>query len=241
MENSFFIKETASTNELLWKMVRENSLPDGFVVCADFQTSGKGQIGNSWESEQGKNLLFSLALFPQTIRPDQQFLISRLVSVGIKKALDEYVDDITVKWPNDIYWKDKKLAGILIENSLQGRQIKFSVVGIGLNVNQTEFVSNAPNPVSLCQITGKQMDRDRLMEMICQNVMDLYRHLDVEKLQLEYADMLFRKDGFHAFKTDGELLQARIFAVHPDGRLELETSEGEYRSFYFKEVSFVID
>jgi len=240
MGNSFFIQETASTNELLWKMLRENALPDGFVVRTDFQTSGKGQIGNSWESEQGKNLLFSLALFPQTIRPDQQFLISRLVSVGIKKALDEYVDDITVKWPNDIYWKDKKLAGILIENSLQGRQIKFSVVGIGLNVNQTEFVSNAPNPVSLCQITGKQMDRDRLMEMICQNVMDLYRHLDVEKLQVEYASMLFRKDGFHAFKADGELFQARIFAVHPDGRLELETSEGEYRSFYFKEVSFII-
>ena len=182
-----------------------------------------------------------MALFSQKIRPDQQFLISQLVSVGIKKALDEYVDDITVKWPNDIYWKDKKLAGILIENSLQGRQIKFAVVGIGLNVNQTEFISNAPNPVSLYQITGKQMDRDRLMEMICQNVMDLYRHLDVEKLQLEYADMLFRKDGFHTFKADGELFQARIFAVHPDGRLELETNEGEYRSFYFKEVSFVID
>jgi len=240
MENSFFIQETASTNELLWKMLREGSLPDGFVVRTDFQTSGKGQIGNSWESEQGKNLLFSLALFPQTIRPDQQFLISRLVSVGIKKALDEYVDDITVKWPNDIYWKDKKLAGILIENSLQGRQIKFSVVGIGLNVNQTEFVSNAPNPVSLCQITGKQMDRDRLMEMICQNIMDVYRDLDVEKLQVEYANMLFRKDGFHVFKADGELFQAQIFAVHPDGRLELETSEGEYRSFYFKEVSFII-
>ena len=79
------------------------------------------------------------------------------------------------------------------------------------------------------------------MEMICQNIMDVYSHLDVEKLQVEYANMLFRKDGFHAFKTDGELFKAQIFAVHPDGRLELETSEGEYRSFYFKEVSFVID
>ena len=241
MENSFFIQETASTNELLWKMLRENTLAEGFVVRTDFQTAGKGQIGNLWESESGKNLLFSMALFPQKIRPDQQFLISQLVSVSIKKVLDEYVDDVTVKWPNDIYWKDKKLAGILIENSLQGRQIKFSVVGIGLNVNQTEFVSNAPNPISLQQITGKRNARNPLLDMICQNIMDVYRDLDVEKLQMEYANMLFRKDGFHAFKADGELFQARIFSVHPDGRLELETSEGEYRSFYFKEVSFVID
>jgi BirA family biotin operon repressor/biotin-[acetyl-CoA-carboxylase] ligase len=240
MENSFFIQETASTNELLWKMLRENTLAEGFVVRTDFQTSGKGQIGNLWESESGKNLLFSMALFPQKIRPDQQFLISQLVSVSIKKALDEYVDDVTVKWPNDIYWKDKKLAGILIENSLQGRQIKFAVVGIGLNVNQTEFVSNAPNPISLRQIAGKRIARNSLLKKICQNIMDVYHHLDVEKLQMEYADMLFRKDGFHTFKADGELFQARIFAVHPDGMLELETIEGEYRSFYFKEVSFVI-
>src|ERR1035437_4155511 len=240
MENSFFIQETASTNELLWKMLRENTLAEGVVVRTDFQTSGKGQIGNLWESESGKNLLFSMALFPQKIRPDQQFLISQLVSVSIKKALDEYVDDVTVKWPNDIYWKDKKLAGILIENSLQGRQIKFAVVGIGLNVNQTEFVSNAPNPISLRQIAGKRIARNSLLKKICQNIMDVYHHLDVEKLQMEYADMLFRKDGFHTFKADGELFQARIFAVHPDGMLELETIEGEYRSFYFKEVSFVI-
>lgn len=240
MENSFFIQETASTNELLWKMLRENTLAEGFVVRTDFQTAGKGQIGNLWESESGKNLLFSMALFPQKIRPDQQFLISQLVSVSIKKVLDEYVDDVTVKWPNDIYWKDKKLAGILIENSLQGRQIKFAVVGIGLNVNQTEFVSNAPNPISLRQIAGKRIARNSLLKKICQNIMDVYHHLDVEKLQMEYADMLFRKDGFHTFKADGELFQARIFAVHPDGRLELETIEGEYRSFYFKEVSFII-
>jgi len=240
MENSFFIKETASTNELLWKMLRDNTLSDGFVVRTDFQTAGKGQIGNSWESEPGKNLLFSMALSPQKIRPDQQFLISQLVSVGIKKALDQYMDDVTVKWPNDIYWKDKKLAGILIENSLQGRQIKFAVVGIGLNVNQTEFVSNAPNPVSLRQIAGKRIVRNSLLKKICQNIMDLYCHLNVETLQAEYANMLFRKDGFHTFKADGELFEARIFRVHPDGRLELETSEGEYRSFYFKEVSFVI-
>jgi len=240
MENSFFIQETASTNELLWKMLRENTLAEGFVVRTDFQTAGKGQIGNLWESESGKNLLFSMALFPQKIRPDQQFLISQLVSVSIKKVLDEYVDDVTVKWPNDIYWKDKKLAGILIENSLQGRQIKFAVVGIGLNVNQTEFVSNAPNPISLRQIAGKRIARNSLLKKICQNIMDVYHHLDVEKLQMEYADMLFRKDGFHTFKADGELFQARIFAVHTDGRLELETAEREYQSFYFKEVSFVI-
>src|ERR1035437_2026424 len=186
MENSFFIQETASTNELLWKMLRENTLAEGFVVRTDFQTSGKGQIGNLWESESGKNLLFSMALFPQKIRPDQQFLISQLVSVSIKKALDEYVDNITVKWPNDIYWKDKKLAGILIENSLQGNKIKTVVIGIGLNVNQKEFRSNAPNPVSLLQITHKRINRKQLLQQICRNLMEMYAAFDKDTIQAEY-------------------------------------------------------
>lgn len=235
-----YLETADSTNEVLREMIRKEKFPEGFVVHTDFQTAGKGQIGNSWESESGKNILFSLVLFPQKIRPDQQFLISQLVSLGIKNTLDEFTDGITVKWPNDIYWNNKKIAGILIENSLQGKQIKFTVVGVGLNVNQTEFVASAPNPVSLRQIIGKRIERIPLLEKMCWNIMYLYLNLDVEKLQTEYSAMLFRKDGFHTFKADGELFEAKIFAVYPDGRLELETADGEYRSFYFKEVSFVL-
>jgi BirA family biotin operon repressor/biotin-[acetyl-CoA-carboxylase] ligase len=235
-----FIKETTSTNALLWQMLGENKLPEGFVLQTDFQTAGKGQIGNYWESMQGQNLLFSILLFPRNIKPEEQFIISQLVSIAIKKCLDNYLDDITVKWPNDIYWKNKKLAGILIENSLQGAKINFAVVGIGLNVNQMVFESDAPNPVSIKQILGRETAIDELKESICENIMHLFSNLDVEYIRTEYFKILFWKNDYHTFSENNNKFQAQIFDIHPDGKLELETSNGEYRSFYFKEVKFEI-
>ena len=240
MGNTFYTKQTHSTNVLLWEMIREKSLPEGFVVQTDFQTAGKGQVGNSWESEASRNLLFSMVLYPQRVTVDNQFLLSQLVSLGIKKALDEYTDGITVKWPNDIYWNDKKLVGILIENSLQGTKIKSSVIGIGLNVNQKVFVSNAPNPVSLLRITGKRQNRKLLLTKIRQNIQKLYTELSVTKIRAEYAEALYRKEGFYAYRANDETFQAKIISVHPDGQLELETEAGERKEFYFKEVSFVL-
>ena len=240
MGNTFYTKQTHSTNVLLWEMIREKSLPEGFVVQTDFQTAGKGQVGNSWESEAGRNLLFSMVLYPQRVTVDNQFLLSQLVSLGIKEALDEYTDGITVKWPNDIYWNDKKLVGILIENSLQGTKIKSSVIGIGLNVNQKVFVGNAPNPVSLLQITGRRQNRKLLLTKIRQNIQKLYTELSVTKIRAEYAEALYRKDGFYAYRANDETFQAKIISVHPDGQLELETEAGERKEFYFKEVSFVL-
>jgi len=240
MGNTFYTKATHSTNVLLWEMIREKSLPEGFVVQTDFQSAGKGQVGNSWESEEGRNLLFSMVLYPQRVTVDNQFLLSQLVSLGIKEALDEYTDGITVKWPNDIYWNDKKLVGILIENSLQGTKIKSSVIGIGLNVNQKVFVSNAPNPVSLLQITGRRQNRKLLLTKIRQNIQKLYTELSVTKIRAEYAEALYRKDGFYAYRANDETFQAKIISVHPDGQLELETEAGERKGFYFKEVSFVL-
>jgi len=240
MSDSLFIKQTPSTNALLWEMIRGNKLTEGFVLQTDFQTAGKGQMGNAWESESGKNLLFSLVLYPEKVKPDEQFLISQLVSVAIKKTLDEYTDNITVKWPNDIYWNDKKIAGILIENSLQGNSIKIVVIGIGLNVNQKVFLSDAPNPVSLFQITGKSQVANSLLNDIRKNIMDLYFNLDANKIRDEYAEILYRKAGVHKFKEGDEIFQASIIAVHPDGQLELETENGERKRYYFKEVSFIV-
>ena len=240
MKNTLSISETNSTNALLWEMVRGNKLPEGFTLHADFQTAGKGQIGNSWESASGKNLLFSTVLYPVHIAPDEQFLVSQLVSIGIKRVLDEYAKDITVKWPNDIYWNDKKIAGILIENSLQGNRIKAVVIGIGLNVNQKEFLSKAPNPVSLLHIIGKRQNRKKLLERICKSIFELYEELDTDKIRSEYAKALYRKDGFHAYSTDTESFRAKIITVCPDGQLVLETDKGDRKEFYFKEVKFII-
>ena len=239
MNNNLFVKETHSTNVLLWEMIRKQSIPDGFVVWTDFQTEGKGQIGNSWEAEKGKNLLFSMVLYPKQIPVDEQFLISQIVSVAIKKALDKYAGNVTIKWPNDIYWNDKKLGGILIENSLQGGKIKSTVIGIGLNINQAKFVSDAPNPVSLLQISGKSSNRKSILNQIIRNVMELYTDMNVEKIREEYSASLYRKSGFHIFSTENETFKAQLISTHPDGQLELETESGERRGYYFKEVQFV--
>ena len=235
-----YIKETPSTNELLWNKIRQENLPEGFVLYTDFQLAGKGQLGNSWESERSKNLLFSMVLYPEKIMPDKQFVISELVSVAIKNTLDTYCKDISIKWPNDIYWKDKKIGGILIENSLQGKNIRFSVIGIGLNVNQTTFVSNAPNPVSLSMILGKDADLLQLMNQIHSQIMQLYIRLDITSIHKTYCDMLYRKNGYHVYRVDDKEFDAKIIGVDLDGRLNLETKEGECCNYYFKEVSFVV-
>lgn len=233
-----FIKTTPSTNSLLWEMLGKEELPEGFVMCTDFQTEGKGQSGNSWESEPAKNLLFSLLLYPRRIPSDKLFLISQIVSVAIKKALEKYTSDIEVKWPNDIYWRNQKIAGILIENAFQGFKIK-TVIGVGLNVNQLTFRSDAPNPVSLCHITGTSINRNHLMSDIIKNIMELYQKFDTELIRSEYADILYRRTGYYPYKTETETFNAKIVAVHPDGKLELETETGERKEFYFKEVQFV--
>ena len=221
-------------------MNRDNPLPEGSVIYTDFQTAGKGQPGNAWESSNAKNLLFSMILHPVRVPMDELFLISQLVSIAIKNALDDFTTNISIKWPNDIYWNDKKLAGILIENSLQGTIIKNVVIGIGLNVNQKIFISSAPNPVSLLQITGKIQNRKLLLQRICKNILDIYTELDKDKIREKYFESLYRRDGLYPFETNDELIQAKIRGVEQDGKLELETVNGEVKSFYFKEVQFII-
>lgn len=133
------------------------------VVVADYQTAGKGQGTNTWESEVGKNLLFSILIHPTMVPVARQFLLSEMGAVAIKSVLEKYTDGITLKWPNDVYWKDKKLCGTLIQTSIAQHHIKNCIFGIGLNVNQTEFRSGAPNPVSLVQILGYELDCEELL------------------------------------------------------------------------------
>ena len=238
-ESNYYIETTESTNSTLKILSDKESLPEGYVVYTDFQTAGKGQPGNSWESEKGKNLLFSILLFPQNIPIQSQFILSQIICLAIKKVLDEYSDDISIKWPNDIYWKEKKICGILIENSLLRDKINKCIIGIGLNINQEVFASNAPNPVSLKQITGKEMDREKILFDIHSQLFHLYQNPDFENIQKEYHRNLYRKDGFHPYKDaqTKEHFLARIEKVEPDGKLILITENGEQREYYFKEVT----
>lgn len=160
------INETNSTNNYLQSLCSEQKVEELTVVVADFQTSGRGQRGNSWESAPGKNLLFSTVIFPEFLEARRQFLISQVISLAIKEELDTYTSDISIKWPNDIYWKEKKICGMLIENDLMGRNINQSIAGIGININQEIFHSSAPNPVSLLQITGEEHDLFKTLKNI---------------------------------------------------------------------------
>ena len=217
-------------------MSGERDLPEGFVIYTDYQTAGRGQQGSSWESASGQNLLFSLLLYPKHIPANEQFLISQVVSVGIKRTLDKYVDNISVKWPNDIFWNNQKLAGILIENSLQGNLIKKTIVGVGLNVNQSDF--DTANAVSLVQITAKNYQKKLLLEEIRKNILAVYRLCTAEQIRAEYLQMLYRKSGYFLYSAQNEMFEARITNILPDGHLVLEDRAGEKRSFYFKEVRF---
>lgn len=234
-------EELPSTNQYLQQLIQQNECFEGLCIRTDFQSKGKGQHGNQWESEPDTNLTFSIALCPDFLPPVEQFVLSQLVAVAIKKVLDRYTADIAVKWPNDIYWQEKKLGGILIENSLLGSQIEFSIIGIGLNINQREFRSDAPNPVSLYQILGKEVDVELLFSQLLDSVFEYYRALSggaADEIRKEYSNTLYRREGLHPFADEKGKFRARIESVSPDGRINLVTESDEKRSYYFKEVSF---
>ena len=245
MFNIIRLRKTVSTNNYLRELLASSreQLSEGMVVSADYQTKGRGQVGNVWESEDGKNILFSMLLFPSSIEANQQFVISKMVSLAVAGVLKEEIDDVFIKWPNDIYCRDKKIAGILIENDLCGSNIQYSVIGIGLNVNQDSFMSNAPNPVSLKQITGKTYDREDLLKRIVKRIYMLYIQLLREELNCfdeDYKEALYRHDGLYDYKAADENFKASIVDVLPSGHLVLETEAGKKRTFAFKEVSIVL-
>lgn len=237
------LQETDSTSNHLTALSLEQELEEFTVVRADFQTSGKGQRGNSWESEAGKNLLFSILLYPDFLEIRKQFILSQAVSLAIKEELDTLAEGFSIKWPNDIYWNDRKICGILIENDLLGSTIKKSIAGIGINVNQEVFQSPAPNPVSLQQITGKAHNIDILLNNIIRRIIQNYEQLKEGKrdeISLRYHESLYRKKGIHSFRDKSGEFMARIVCVKPEGTLILKDGDGNERGYLFKEVQYVL-
>lgn len=240
-----YLDETDSTN----RWMKENGEGE-MVVVADYQTAGKGCGQNSWESERGKNLLMSMLVHPKKVSARTQFIITQMVSVALCKVIERYLlhpkpllpgggeHVVTIKWPNDIYVGDKKICGVLIENRLHGRRIADCVVGIGLNVNQTEFLSDAPNPVSLKQLTGHDIDRDELLQACLE---EAQRAIDNKGIHLEYMNRLYRREGLHPFSAGGQQFMARVAGVNDDGRLMLQDEHGVAHLYAFKEVQFIID
>ena len=244
------LPQTESTNTYARTMPVEPSDTTPIVVTTDCQTCGRGQRGNSWESEPSKNLTFTLVVYPRWMSPARQFELSMLVSVGIVAALRPLVPEpeaLTVKWPNDIYYGDKKLAGILIENSIGAASIERSLIGIGLNVNQTVFRSDAPNPVSLALIADHEFNRMEVLDDVVDNILDAINMYaddpEPDELAALYDSMLWRNDGqLHRWRdmATGRVFEARMTGVDIDGKLHLTESDGAEHEYLFKEVMAVL-
>ena len=217
-------------------------LSEGTVFLAYEQTSGRGQQNNSWESAPNENLLFSVVLSPVFLEIRRQFMISKVVALGIYKALNKYVDSLKIKWPNDIYAGNRKLGGILIENSIMSGLLKSSIVGIGLNVNQTIFYSNAPNPVSLKMLTNQHYDSEIILTEILSGIdwyYTLLRNGEEEAIDREFISALYRINEKHFFKAEDAVFEGEILGVNEIGQLLIRKNDGEVLDFHFKEVEFL--
>ncbi len=240
------VSQTASTNTYLSRLAA--TLPGGTVIYTPCQTAGRGQKGNSWESEDGKNLTFSLLLKHPPVKARDQFYLSEASALAVVEALTALAGDgFTVKWPNDVYWQDKKICGMLLENSLDGSDIATCIVGIGLNVNQERFVSDAPNPVSLFNITGQEHDLESLLKRVCSRIEQLVNTLDDatarEQLHRQYMAALYRNDGQQHLWEDaaGHRFMASLAGIAPDGTLTLHHEDGTRHDYLFKEVKHIIN
>jgi len=255
-----YVKSTDSTNTLLKQLIAEGNPPT--FIYTGYQTAGRGQTGNGWESEKDKNLLCSILVERNKTKDERPFFLNVAVSVAVyrtaiavlqQSGLCSLSEAVSIKWPNDIYYGDRKIAGILIENAIIGNEIKYSIAGIGLNVNQTEWHSDAPNPASLKQITGKEYNIDDLMQRLYAEVQKALN----EDVWDYYKAHLYRREGFWPFverevttaptmnvqRDDVQCTKAflaRIEDILPTGEIVLQDQEGNHRTYHFKQVRYVI-
>ncbi len=240
--SEYIYRESAdSTNSYAQQLVRTGKPLEGTIIHTSYQSAGRGQKGNKWESEQGKNLLFSIVLYPVMIHPADQFIISMAVSLGICDFIGRYVKNCTIKWPNDIYVGDDKIAGILIENSLSGDTIESCIVGIGLNVNQEQFSLDVPNPVSLKMLTGKDYDTGACLKILAADIDKRYRKILSGKqaaIRNDYISILYLFMEWHNYLTDRGPVYGRIISVDVSGRLVIEDEYENIHKFSFREIDF---
>lgn len=238
------IEELDSTNTYCRQHISD--LAHLEMVSAVRQSAGRGQRGNHWESEPGKNLTFSVVLRPEHFPAREQFYISESVSLAIVDALRELGVEACIKWPNDIYADDRKICGILIEHAVMGSEILYTIAGAGININQRRFLSDAPNPVSVSQLTDREYDLAETERMVAEKIetrLDVIFSGQRSALHEEYMRTLWRADGqMHSFidASTGEHFEGAIADVEPLGHLVLRMPDGATRRYAFKEVEWRI-
>ena len=236
-------KELDSTNAYLQRQQSERDICN-WVVSTDEQTAGKGMGSNGWESEVGKNLTFSLAVDVGFLPAERQFLLSEAVALGLYETLIPLipVEKLHIKWPNDVFYETRKLAGILINSTIKANMMDVSIIGIGLNVNQIQFQDWPTHPISLKQITGKEYDLQPLLEQVAESI---YNKVEVLKtnptdIEQEYLKRLFRYRTWADYEVDGQVLRLFMTGIDPFGRLMLVDEAGDTYCFDIKEIKFLV-
>jgi BirA family biotin operon repressor/biotin-[acetyl-CoA-carboxylase] ligase len=247
-QNAIYVKSLASTNSYASELLRQISVSEGSLIYTFEQEKGRGQRGNSWESEPNKNVTLSLVLYPSFLQPSEQFLLTKITSLAVADLMAEILSStlnsnrIHIKWPNDIYVHNKKIAGILIENYLRENAIQTSIIGLGINVNQDIF-HTAPNAVSVFSLTHKITDLQQCMERFCEYFEARYLQLKANKLQKlneDYLRYLYRLNEWNTYTTAGnETFEGNIKGVSAIGKLQVEVISGEVKEFDLKEIGFV--
>ncbi|MGD0711221.1 MAG: biotin--[acetyl-CoA-carboxylase] ligase [Bacteroidales bacterium] len=240
------IEETQSTNRYASELISTNGLEEGTVISAKFQYAGKGTGDNSWESEKGKNLLISIILKPEFLPLNRQFMLNVIASLGFYDMLKQLTgnnESIRIKWPNDVYAGNKKIAGMLVENAIMGDTFMYTILGIGININQEVFVSNAANPISLKNITGKDYNIQECLSLLCSKMDKRYiqlKEMHIDALTEEYISLLYRKSEEAKYIYKGQTISATIINISMEGKLILRTQQNKIVECDFKEVEFVI-
>ena len=243
--NHIRLKRVNSTNKYAVDITSKSKPIEGTVISASYQYDGRGQIGRFWESEEGKNITCSTILHPRFLQAHDQFQLNMAVSLAIHDFMCQYVDEktfsIKIKWPNDIY---VKIAGILIQNTLKGRNISTSVIGTGININQASFSDHIPNPTSIAKITQSEVDLELAFPWLFRFMTKRYLQLSkgyADNIRKEYLEQLYRKDEWAAFRyPDGNEFSGKIIDIDQQGQLIIQKKDGGIETFAFREISFVI-
>lgn len=241
-KNHIRLESVDSTNTYARNLLQDKKPVDGTLVSAAHQLNGRGQTGNMWTADAGKNLTLSVILYPNFLEAEKQFFLNMAVCLAVKDFCEDVLqEDIKIKWPNDIYFEDSKLGGILIENTISGNKLSASVIGIGLNVLQTKFDEDLPNPCSFATISEGAYDLAKLQEKLCDYIEKYYlqlRQLHFNFLDKAFTVALYGYQQTRQFKKGKQLFKGEIVGVAKDGKLLIQSGEKEMR-FAFKEVEYV--
>lgn len=233
------VEETASTNTFAAELPPKE-LGDKDVVLTFHQTQGRGQAGNKWESAPGKNISITVVFKPARLDAGRQFAVSMVIALACRDFISRYVDGCTVKWPNDVYVGDRKIVGILIEHTVSGAYVGRSLCGIGLNVNQPEFLSDAPNPVSLFQLLGHELPLREALADFLECIDRRYAQIqEYSLLERDFMQSLYRRNGMYDWQDEAGVFCASVVGIDEYGRLVLKDTGGVRRVYGFKEVKFL--